>query len=659
VVLATGLVLALVAGGVAWADGERPADRAGWQVVEYGKPIRSSDRVALQTAGAQAIQYLPTHSYVAWLDEGALRQFSLPGSARVRRLEPHEKVAPTVDAVRHPLLDVTVFGGRPEPAIAALERVTTVVAANAVSPGRNLLGIVVRAAPDDVPRIAELSEVLSVGPGATGIELLDEGTSQIVAGNIEGGRPVPGYADFLEAQGLDGSGVVIAIADSGIDDTHPDLADRVKARIDYTPLPDYRDQTDGHGTHVSGIVGGSGRGLDGANDPQGFAYGLGVAPNVEFLDLSVLGITEEIVGIDEFPPYEQVSRDAVRNGAIGWNASWGSGEGNRAGYTQTARTMDIITRDADWEAAGAQPFTLVFAAGNSGFAGPGAPTEAKNLIAVASSRSHRAGNIDTISSFSSRGPTLDFRIGPTVAAPGETVVSTRSLPASPLCNRPPMDPTPFAAFYGECSGTSMAAPHVTGAVALITQWWRMHRDGDTPSPAMHKAVLITSATDMGTSDIPNRSEGWGRVNLRALFDPTAERIYADQEVTLDEVGEGHEIEIRPVDPTRPLKATVVWSDAPATANAIPALVNDLDVTLTGADGTLYRGNHFADGWSVPGGAADRREVVENVFLQTAGQGSYTLRISAANLPGDGVPFSGDATDQDFALVISNAVPVTG
>ena len=79
------------------------------------------------------------------------------------------------------------------------------------------------------------------------------------------------------------------------------------------------------------------------------------------------------------------------------------------------------TRDADWETPGAQPFTLVFAAGNAGFSGPGAPTEAKNLIAVAASQSHRAGNIDDISSFSSRGFAVDGRVVPTVAAPGETI----------------------------------------------------------------------------------------------------------------------------------------------------------------------------------------------------------------------------------------------
>lgn len=632
--------------------------RAGWYVVEYGERIRSADRAALGAAGAEAIQYLPDNSYVAWLDAAARERLD---AARVRSLRPAEKAAPTVNPGAHPLLDVTVFGGRADAALAALDRVTTVVRATAAGPDRALRSVVVRARPDELGAIAALPEVLSVGPASTGVELLDEGTSQIVAGNIEGSQPVPGYLEFLDQHGLaGGSGVTIAIADSGIDDGHPDLAGRVKTRIDYTPLPDHRDQTDGHGTHVSGIAGGSGRGIEGATDPNGFAYGMGVAPDVEFVDVSVLGITEEIVGIDEFPPFEHVSRDAVRNGAIGWNASWGSGEGDRAGYTQTARTMDVIARDADWETPGAELFTLVFAAGNSGNAGPGAPTEAKNLISVASSRSHRAGGIHTISSFSSRGPTLDGRIGPTVAAPGEQVISTRALPASPLCNVPPVqDQVPQAVFYGLCSGTSMAAPHVTGAVAVVTEWWRIEHDGATPSPALHKALLVNSATDMGTPNIPNGAEGWGRVNLRGLFDPTVERLSVDQAVVFDEVGEAHEVAIRPADPSRPLKVTLAWSDAPAGPNANPALVNDLDLTVRAADGTTYLGNAFSGGWSVPGGSPDRREVLENAYVERPVDAVYALRVSAANLPGDGVPFSGDATDQDFALMVSNAVLATG
>lgn len=653
-----GLVVGLVAIAaplpLAGAD---PRPDGGWFVVSLGKRIRSEDRALLEEAGARALQYRPINSYFAWMDRDAWSSVRrLDAVDSVRPLEPEEKIAARVDVENAPLLDVVAAAWDPAALTDDLDRVTEVLRTSLVAPDRSLLSVVVRARPDEVATLAEDQRVLSIGPAATGVEFLDEGTAQIVAGNVRKGQPEVGYRTFLDRLGLDGSGVTVAVADSGIDDNHPDLAGRVKLRIDYTSLPDYRD-SDGHGTHVAGIVGGSGRGLPGATDPSGFVYGQGIAPNVEFLDLSVLGIIEESIGIDEFPPFERVSRDAVRNGAIGWNASWGSGEGDRAGYTQTARTMDIIARDADWQKRGAQPFTLVFAAGNSGQQGLGAPTEAKNLIVVASSKSHRAGNIDEISAFSSRGPTRDGRIGPTVAAPGESVVSTRSVPASVLCNVPPAEAALMAPFYGVCSGTSMAAPHVTGSVALIAQWWREELNRASPSPAMNKALLVNSATDLGSPDIPNGAEGWGRVDLSSLFDRDVSRIYLDQRRVLDEVDDRFTVEIRPVDVARPLKVTLVWSDAPASPNAKRALVNDLDLSLFASDGTTFRGNRFSKGRSIPGGNPDRREVVENVFIGRP-VGTYTVDVRAFNLPGDGVPFSGDATDQDFALVISNAVIVS-
>lgn len=631
----------------------RAAEPEGWYVVSYERRIEEADRARLDRVGAESVSYLPVDRYVAWLDRGAAGELRRARTvASVQPLSPRAKLSSSVREKLPDLAELTVFGDRARSMLDTLSETTGFVAAYPADARGELYNIVVEVSDaGDIGELARRAEVLSIGPAATGIELLDERSSQIVAGNVKDGLPQAGYRAFLDRLNLDGSGVTIAIADSGIDDNHPDLAGRVAQRVDYTALPDYRD-SDGHGTHVAGIAAGSGTGIPGATDPEGFAYGQGIAPGATMVDLGVLGIIEETAGIDDFPPFERVSRAASRAGAIAWNASWGSGEGDRAGYTPTARTMDIITRDADWKKRGAQPFTLVFAAGNSGMNGPGAPTEAKNLIAVASSRSDRAGSIEEISSFSSRGPTKDGRFGPTVAAPGEEIVSTRGLPATVLCNTPPVEASPFAAFYGTCSGTSMAAPHVTGSVALIAQWWKRAHGGEAPSAAMTKALLVNSATDMGVPDIPNVNEGWGRVNLRALLDPRADRIYLDQTEVLSKRGDVLDLEVRPVDPSKDMKVTLVWSDAPAVVNARSALVNDLDLVVRG-DGATWLGNAFEGGRTTRGGRADRREVVENVFIERPSGDSYRILIRAFNLPGDGIP-GGDATDQDFALVVTNA-----
>jgi hypothetical protein len=146
------------------------------------------------------------------------------------------------------------------------------------------------------------------------------------------------------------------------------------------------------------------------------------------------------------------------------------------------------------------------------------------------------------------------------------------------------------------------------------------------------------------------------VNLRELFDPEAARVVLDQSVVLTDPSESTSFSVTPADPSRPLRVTLAWTDAPGTPGEpeAPALVNDLDLTVTDANGTTYHGNAFELGRSVPGGSPDRLNNLENILLENP-DGSYLLEVGAFALPGDGVPGTGDQTDQDFALVISNAV----
>ena len=600
---------------------------AAWRTVTFDHTVQAADRAALDRAGARAVHPAGARSYVFF----SQRAPRLAG-ARVRRIPAAAKIAPGIGelatVIRH-------RGGR---------RVTQVVRLDAaLTP----------------PALARRADVLHVGTAPLRMHPEDEGGAQLLAGNHVGGKPQPGYEQWIEKTGVSGRGVRIAIVDTGLDASHPDIEGKVVERIDYelpvpadTPL-DVDEQ--GHGTHVAGIVAGNPNqeGPFAFLDDEGLYFGMGVAPGADLVAQNGIALTSP----DLVPLIPMLTRDAVRAQAYAWNASWHTGEGTGAGYLESARVLDGLVRDGDLETPGNQAFAMVFSAGNEGSGEQTitSPKEAKNIITVGATKGQRAGgSTEEMASFSSRGPAMDGRIEPTVVAPGEAISSARSKPAGGLC----FEPAGTSPIHSNCSGTSMAAPHVAGAVALLVDWWRRGHATD-PSPAMTKALLVNSATDLLDRDIPNGDEGWGRVDLGRHF-ATPDKVLVDQTELLTEPGTARTLRLEPVDPAQPLRATLVWTDAPGKAvvteeeRTRPSLVNDLDLALAAPDGTVYNGNVFTEGRSVPGGAADRLNNVENVWLDQAGTGTYTLTVAANALPGDGVPGLGDTTDQDYALVIANA-----
>ena len=273
--------------------------------------------------------------------------------------------------------------------------------------------------------------------------------------------------------GYTGKGIRVGIVDTGIDPDHPDFAGRIAVSQDFTG-EGARDNN-GHGTHVAGIVGGSGA-------QSGGKY-RGVAPECTFIIAKVLkgdgsGMMSDVIAGLEF--VAQQHAQAV-------NLSLGGGA-NCDGTDALSVACDSV-----WD----QGIAVCVAAGN---AGPGAgslgsPGCAKKPITIGATDKQ-----DGIADYSSRGPTADGRVKPDVCFPGSSIHSCRAKGTTMG--------TPIDDFYTTASGTSMATPHASGTCALLLQ------AQPKLTPQQIKDALQNTAKNLGLD--PN-TQGKGRADALAAY----------------------------------------------------------------------------------------------------------------------------------------------
>jgi subtilisin-like proprotein convertase family protein len=528
----------------------------------------------------------------------------------------------------------------------------------------------------------------------------DERAAQLVAGNLAGFAPSgPGYLGWLVNPARIPSQAsfdfAVDVTDGGLDagiaspPAHPDFrvqgagATRVAYMHNYTLDANARD-CEGHGTNVASIAAGynADAGAPLKEDSAGFNHGLGVAP---FALVGASKIFDCSGAFASFVPGTLAEAAYVGSARIS-NNSWGtSGLTSWGDYTARSQQYDGLVRDVRGSVPGDQPMVEVFAAGNDGVghAGDGLPdpdegygtimaeATAKNVITVGAAEGVRASGTDgcgvsnsgansarDIIDFSSRGPTDDGRLKPDLVAPG-THVTGAAPQHGGYSGTGTCTPAFGGALYSLVSGTSQAAPQVSGAAALLRHWYRRTELAD-PSPAMTKALLVNTATDLAGGDSgqgttiaagPNTDQGWGRVNLGTAFESTA-RAYHDQVDAFDSSGQSVRRAYRSQSAAKPVRVTLAWTDAPGSTVG-DAWVNNLDLEVQ-AGGHRYLGNVFAGALSHTGGSPDTRNNVESVYLPAGAADRFTVTVTGTQISGNGVPNSGDGTDQDFALVVSNA-----
>ncbi|WFE23891.1 S8 family serine peptidase [Solwaraspora sp. WMMD937] len=270
--------------------------------------------------------------------------------------------------------------------------------------------------------------------------------------------------------GFTGAGVTVAVLDSGVDADHPDLTGKVARSENFTDDPDPADRI-GHGTHVASIIAGSGAASGGANR--------GVAPDATLISGKVCEsswCTESaILAGMQWAATDQ--RATVVNLSLGGPDTPQTDPLEKAVDTLTAQTGALF----------------VISAGNSGadrtVGSPGSADAALTVGAV--------DRDDTLADFSSRGPrTGDDAVKPDITAPGVGIVAARAA-GTTLAD-------PVDEHYVAASGTSMAAPHVAGAAALLAQ-----RRPNWTAARLKAGLMASAAPRSGTGAY---SQGAGRVD---------------------------------------------------------------------------------------------------------------------------------------------------
>ncbi|MET8042591.1 S8 family serine peptidase [Micromonospora sp. NPDC005215] len=283
------------------------------------------------------------------------------------------------------------------------------------------------------------------------------------------------------AAGRDGTGVKVAVLDTGVDTTHPDLAGRIAEARDFSASGSARDGH-GHGTHVASTIAGSGAASSGLRK--------GVAPGAQLLIGKVLddggsGYDSSIIAGMEWAAH---SGAKVVSMSLGGSATDGTDPMSQAVNDLTAETGALF----------------VVAAGNEGAArtvgAPGAAAAALTVGAV--------DRDDNLAEFSSRGPRLgDNGLKPEITAPGVGIVAARAAGTTMG--------TPVGDAYTTASGTSMATPHVAGAAAILAQ-----EHPDWPAAKLKDALVSTTKANPALTVF---EQGAGRVDVaRAL----GQRVYA-------------------------------------------------------------------------------------------------------------------------------------
>lgn len=617
-------------------------DPVGAYLVQFQDPPGDDERAAIAAAGGAVVAYVPGQAFLVRMTASALAGLTASrGDAVAVDYLPAFKLSPLAATAAPGAgeFDMLLF---PDADLARARAGIEGMGATGITVSDNGVNRILRFTLDraQLAAAAALADAQWIEPRIA-YHTHNDNDQWVVQTGVSGNRAI-------WTHGLYGQGQVVTTTDSGIRTDHVQFNDplvplttwgdypthrKIIAYYKGAPDPqiDFGDHSGAsyHGTHTAGTVAGNDDPTANASardgmaklaklwfeDLSGSALGTGISPPADLNDLYQPSYTGNAGG------YSRLSSN-----------SWGSDVAGA--YTMNAQQVDQFM----WT----HPDYLIdISNGNASLAGTvGSPATAKNAGSVGGTGNGTSEN--SLYTVTSRGPCADGRRKPTFAAPGNTIYSANGAGTTG---------------YVSMSGTSMACPSATGAIALIRQyctdgWYptgaAVPANGFSPSAALMKAMTINSCVDSITSNLaPNNNFGWGRVCVDSVlyFAGDSRRlVMVDHTKGLGQ-GDYVEYQVRVASSLLPLKVSLVWTDYPGNPAVTPTIVNDLDLTVS--DGTrTYLGNVFTGRKSVTGGSRDSLNVEEGVRIPMPGPGVYTVRVAAKRVP---------VGPQPFALVVTGAL----
>ncbi len=428
-----------------------------------------------------------------------------------------------------------------------------------------------------------------------------------------------------------GNNVSIGVYDTGIWNQHPDFAGAV---IHADP-----DET-GHGTHVSGIIASRGtRDIEGNYNAKGVAYG------------------SKLYAVDEGNSIDNAFSEFKNNSVYIVNNAW-----NSPGYYD----YDIFSEGLDSKVENDHT-TVVVSAGNSGENGAKTieePALAKNVISVGAISYTIKGNssgVGKVALYSSRGPTNNSnRLKPDVVAPGGDVgdgyakygvVSTNAQNDSGFWLDDALDRWPTDSYYTRMAGTSMAAPHVSGVVALINQAYQNNNFSDGLQPRDYKALLIGDAIPLkgygtnASNGYANTDVGYGLIDAYfSIFDRAGEKqtpLWGHGEV-IETIANTQDWSININGTEKKLAVVLAYEDDAGQIDDTHVLKDNLDLKVISPGDTEF---NYTLPENVIAEEPEEKIVIDNP--SDYGNGTWTIRVEGASW--DSWPF-----DSQKYTIVANA-----